>query len=97
MKACGVLAVESLSPQPTGDVAIREARQILGSGVGIIGGIEPTLLLNTPLKNLPGYVEQVIEEAAGGPFVLANSDSCPPGVTAEKFALIAQVARRHRR
>lgn len=97
MKASGVLAVESLSPQPTGDISVREARRILGGGVGIIGGIEPTRLLNTPLEKLEGYVEQVIEEAADGPFVLANSDSCPPGVAAEKFALIAQVARRHRR
>jgi hypothetical protein len=96
MRAGGVLAVESLSPRPTGNVSIREARQILGSGVGIIGGIEPTRLLNTPLKHLEGYVEQVIAEAAGGPFVLANSDSCPPGVQADKFTLIAQVAKRHR-
>lgn len=95
MKSSGVLAVESLSPPPTGNVTIREARQVLG-GTGIIGGIEPTRLLNTPLGKLEAYVEQVIAEAAGGPFVLANSDSCPPGVTAEKFKLIADVARRHR-
>jgi uroporphyrinogen-III decarboxylase len=63
--------------------------------VGIIGGIEPTILLHTPLEKLEAYVEQVIAEAAGGPFVLANSDSCPPGVEAEKFALIARVARRY--
>ena len=95
MKACGVMAVESLSPPPTGNVSIREARQMLGREVGIIGGIEPTILLHTPLEELEAYVEQVIAEAAGGPFVLANSDSCPPGVTAEKFALIAKVARRY--
>ncbi|MGC9521956.1 MAG: hypothetical protein ACP5HG_08765 [Anaerolineae bacterium] len=32
----------------------------------------------------------------GVPFVLANSDSCPPGVTVEKFARVAEIARRHR-
>jgi hypothetical protein len=37
----------------------------------------------------------VIAEAQGGPFVLANSDSCPPGVTFEKFKLVAEIAKRH--
>ncbi len=52
--------------------------------------------VNTPLltiEELGPYVESVIEDARGGPFVLANSDSCPPGVTVEKFKLVAQVAR----
>lgn len=92
MKECGVLAVESLSPPPTGNITVGEARRIVGSEMGIIGGIEPTQLLNLPAEKLPAYVEQVIEEAAGGPFVLANSDSCPPGVTPEKFKIVAQVA-----
>lgn len=92
MKACGVCAVESLSPPPTGNVSILKAREILGS-TGIIGGIEPTQFLNLPESALAGYVEQVIADGGGGPFVLANSDSCPPGVTVEKFKIAAQVAR----
>jgi hypothetical protein len=39
------------------------------------------------------YVETVIADATGGPFVLANSDSCPPGVTVEKFRRVADVAK----
>jgi len=32
---------------------------------------------------------------AGYPFVLANSDSCPPGVSYNKFELIAQIIKTH--
>ncbi len=93
MKRSGVLAVESLSPPPTGNITLREARAILGTEVGIIGGIEPTAFLNLPDDEFPPYVEQVIEDGSGGPFVLANSDSCPPGVTPERFAVVARIAR----
>jgi hypothetical protein len=93
MKRDGVCAVESLSPPPTGNVTIGEARQMVGSGLGIIGGVEPTHFLNLSLEDLSRYVEQTIAEAAGGPFVLANSDSCPPGVTVEKFKRVADIAR----
>ena len=94
MNTCGLCAVESLSPAPTGNVTLKEARAALDPQVGIIGGIEPTELLNRPLEQLGSYVEQVIEDAKGGPFVLANADSCPPGVSVEKFKLISEIVRR---
>jgi uroporphyrinogen-III decarboxylase len=93
MRNTGILAVESLSPHPTGNITLAEARAIGGSRLGIIGGIEPTEFLRLPLNRLGDYVEQVIADGQGGPFVLANSDSCPPGVTVEKFKRVAEVAR----
>ena len=93
MQAHGVHAVESISPPPTGNIAIRAARQIVGNRMGIIGGIEPTNFLQLSEKQFGPYVESVIAEGAGGPFVLANSDSCPPGVTVSKFRLAADIAR----
>ncbi len=93
MQASGVFAVESISPPPTGDIEIRDARACVGSDFGIIGGIEPTAFLNLSVAELGPYTEQVIADGAGGPFVLANSDSCPPGVTLEKFRRVAEVAR----
>lgn len=94
MKESGAAAVESLATPPTGNITLREARGIAGADMGIVGGIEPTHLLNLPLEKLGPYVEQVIEDGGGGPFVLANSDSCPPGVTVEKFKLISEIAAR---
>lgn len=93
LHAQGTFAVESLSPIPTGNISLKDARKILGADVGIIGGIEPTHFLNLSEKELGPYVEQVLDDGAGGPFVLANSDSCPPGVTEAKFKLAADVAR----
>lgn len=96
MKEQGICAVESLSPIPTGNITLADARAILGADCGIIGGIEPVEFLTKSLAELEPYVEQVIEDGRGGPFVLANSDSCPPGVTIEKFKLVADIARRVR-
>lgn len=96
MRDHGVFAIESISPPPTGNLTLRAARGMIGTSMGIIGGIEPTLFLNLAESELGPYVESVIEDAQGGPFVLANSDSCPPGVTMEKFKLVAEIARAYK-
>jgi uroporphyrinogen-III decarboxylase len=96
MRDHGTFAIESISPPPTGNLTIEDARGMVGNSMGIIGGIEPTQFLNLTEAELGPYVESVIEEAKGGPFVLANSDSCPPGVTIEKFKLVAEVARAYK-
>jgi hypothetical protein len=93
MKESGVFAVESISPPPTGNITLRDTRALVGNNFGIIGGIEPTQFLNLSLQDLGPYVEQVIADGQGGPFILANSDSCPPGVTVEKFSLVAEIAK----
>jgi hypothetical protein len=94
MRDTGVLAVESISPPPTGNITIRDARAIVGDTMGIIGGIEPTQFLHLDEEALEPYVASVIEEARGGAFILANSDSCPPGVTVDKFKRVAAIAQR---
>ena len=93
MRDHGALAIESISPPPTGNIEIRDARKAAGPDFGIIGGIEPTIFLNLSEAQLADHVESIIDDARGGPFILANSDSCPPGVTVEKFQLVADIAR----
>jgi hypothetical protein len=61
-----------------------------------IGGIKPTHFLKMTEAEFVPYVESVIQEGRGGPFLLANSDSCPPAVTVEKFKQVAEVMRRYR-
>ncbi len=95
MREQNIFAVESISPPPTGNIDMREARAKLGSRVAIVGGIEPTQFLQLSLDQLAPYVERVIDDLRGGPALLANSDSCPPGVTVEKFKLVADIARSH--
>ena len=96
MKESGVYGVESIPSFPTGNLSLKEARKIVGSDFCIIGGIEPVMFLNLSMEELEPYVEQVITDGSGGPFVLANSDSCPPGVTVEKFKLVSDIAKRRR-
>jgi hypothetical protein len=89
----GVRAIESVSPPPTGNITIGDVRAQVGSDCGIIGGIEPTAFLLLSEAELAPYTRRTIREGLGGPFILANSDSCPPGVTVAKYALVAEIAR----
>jgi hypothetical protein len=97
MKASGAFGVESLSPPPTGNITLAASRALVGDDWPIIGGIEPTQFLNLSLDELIPYVEQVLADGTGpsghARYVLANSDSCPPGVTLAKFAAVAELAR----
>jgi hypothetical protein len=92
MKASGAFGIESISPAPTGNLTIADARVIAGPDFLIIGGLEPTEFLARDGENLIEYTVETIAQG-GRAFVLANSDSCPPGVTVEKMRLVAQVAR----
>jgi uroporphyrinogen-III decarboxylase len=60
--------------------------------LGVIGGIEPTAFLNLWVDALGHSVEGALEEGRGGPFVLANSDSCPRGSAIEKVRRVVAAA-----
>lgn len=93
MAGQGVTAIESISPPPTGNVTMEEANRVLPPSVGLIGGIEPVRFLQDPLEDLLRYAEELCAMMKGRGFVLANSDSCPPGVSYEKFRKIAQLVK----
>lgn len=86
-------AIESLSPSPTGNIGIGDAFAKLPQEMAIIGGIEPTVLLNSTMEELRSYVLRLLSEANGRRYVLANSDSCPPFVEEEKFSMISRLVR----
>lgn len=90
MRRQGVLAVESVSPAPTGNVRIEEAREMLGPEIGIVGGLEPTFLLRADLNELRQEIDRLLEINRGAPFILGNSDSLPPGVPVESLRAIAK-------
>jgi uroporphyrinogen-III decarboxylase len=91
----GVDAVESLSPPPTGNIEIWDAQAILGPRTGLVGGIEPVHFLNLDLPGLRAYVEELLARMDHRCWILANSDSCPPGVTQEKFRLVTEIVKSH--
>lgn len=86
----GIAAVESLSPPPTGNIGLKEALSLIPENMAIIGGIEPVTLLNSTMTELQQLIEEILFVTKGRRYVLANSDSCPPGVDYEKFLMIAQ-------
>ena len=94
MKKTGIDIIESISPPPTGNIELWEAKEMLNGEVGLIGGIEPTVFLNSTLEQLEGYVQKLIDKMGKKSFILANSDSCPPGVSIEKFKLITDIVSR---
>jgi hypothetical protein len=96
MRDSGIAAIESVSPRPTGNIAIADVRSVFGSRLGIVGGIEPIEFLSMADDRFDAYVEETIAAASGGPFVLANSDSCPPGVPIARFRRVVEIARAFR-
>lgn len=89
MAAQGVSAIESISPAPTGNVTMAEAFETLPAQVSLIGGIEPTQILNDSVSSLLEYADMLLSIRKKRGFILANSDSCPPGVDYEKFVALA--------
>ena len=87
--------VESISPPPTGNIEIEEAVKLLPDRIGIIGGIEPTFIENCSLEMLEKRVKELLGVMEGKRFILANSDSCPPGVTYEKFLLVSDLVKKY--
>jgi len=45
------------------------------------------------MDGLRSYVERLLERVNPRHYVLANSDSCPPGVSVEKFRLVTQIVQ----
>ena len=84
-------AIESITSPPTGNVTLQEASAVLPEKIALVGGIDPVLLLNGSIEQVCLEAARLIHDLAGRRFVLANSDSCPPGVAYEKFLAISEI------
>jgi uroporphyrinogen-III decarboxylase len=99
MAETGIDSIESISPPPTGNIGIWDARAILPEKIGLIGGIEPTVFLYSTYDELEEYVTALMTnmtQAGRSKWILANSDSCPPGVSVEKFKAVTHLVREFR-
>lgn len=93
MAGSGIDGIESISPPPTGNIELWQARQLLPDDKVLIGGIEPTIFSKSTPEKLKKYILKLIDRMKGSRFVLANSDSCPPDVAIEKFKLISDIVK----
>ncbi len=96
MAGTGIDAIESISPPPTGNVELWEAKDVLPDHIRLIGGIEPTVFLGSTEAELTIHVHRLMEKMGNKGWILSNSDSCPPGVSMEKFHLVTRLVREHR-
>jgi uroporphyrinogen-III decarboxylase len=93
MKEEAIIAIESISPPPTGNVELWEARDIVGPDLCLIGGIEPVHFLTLEDDAFEVYVRDLVERMPRKAFILANSDSCPPGVPLERFIRVGEIVK----
>ena len=91
MAGSGIDAIESISPPATGDIQVWEARAALPESIALIGGIEAVHFESLSMDELKPYVQRLIDELSGSRYILANSDSLPPGVSHEKMAMIREL------
>ena len=87
-------AIESISPPPTGNVTLQEADRVLPPHIALIGGLEPTRILGGTVEEVVADAAALLRDLRDRRYVLANSDSCPPGVEYEKFLAISELVRR---
>lgn len=86
-------AIESISPPPTGNIDIGPAFDMLPEDIALIGGIEPVFFQDCTIDQLEKRVRELQKISRGRRYVLANSDSCPPTVSEEKFKAVSRVVR----
>lgn len=86
--------LESISPAPTGNVEMKRVQKVLPKRIAIVGGIEPLQLLNSSEEEIKKEAEELLDIMKGRGYILANSDSCPPGVTIEKFRALSDVVKK---
>lgn len=93
MASSKIDVLESVSPSPTGDVDLKEVNRIFPEHISIVGGIEPVSLLNAPKEEVLEKAQELLEIMKHRGYILANSDSCPPGVSIEKFKALARLVK----
>lgn len=76
----GLDFIESITPQPVGDVAVERLRDLAGPDIILFGGV-PGAMFAPPFTadDMRRHVERIIEcHWAGGKFILGAADQVPP-------------------
>jgi len=86
--------VDSLGPEPTGDLGAPEARAIWGNGKVIIGGLAPPIIKWASPTELHALVTELLEamRPCRG-FILSSGDATPYGTPLENLLAITAAVR----
>jgi len=76
----GFDAIEALTPQPAGDVALEAMRDLAGSPAVILWGGVPGVMFAPPYRwpQMKAHVERLLEAWRDQPFLLGVADQVPP-------------------
>lgn len=88
--------ISDITPLPTGDLDIVEARKTWGRRFAMLGGIDPTLFARGTPEQVESYVEDMLErmgDARRG-FILGSGDAVPFGTPPENVKAAARAAAR---
>lgn len=86
--------VDSLGPEPTGDLSAPEARAIWGEGKVIIGGLAPPTMKWASPAELRAMVTALLEEMRPcRGFILSSGDATPYGTPLENLVAITEAVR----
>jgi hypothetical protein len=98
LAAVGFDAVESLTPAPVGDVAVREMRHFAGREDLVLWGGVPGAMFAPPFTwdQVRAHVESLLDSWAGGPFILCTADQVPPNGDITFCDRIAELVRARR-
>lgn len=88
--------LESITPSPTGNVTMQEVAKALPERIALIGGLEPVRMLRASTDEIVEDAKRLLRDLADKRFVLANADSCPPGVEYEKFLAVSKLVREYK-
>jgi hypothetical protein len=100
LREIGTDLVSTLCPPPSGDITLREARQIAGRDLCLNGGIDT---VNTMWRGTPADVDRAVREAIEsaalpeGGYIAGTSDSITEEAPPENFAAFFQAVRKYGR
>ena len=80
LAAVGFDAIEALTPEPAGDVAVEQMREIAANDRVVLWGGVPGVMFAPPYTwdDMAAHVQHVLDCWGGTPFVLGVADQVPP-------------------
>ena len=85
--------LESVTPIPIGDIEMQDVVDTLPEHIAVLGGLGAIQFLEHTEDQVEEDGRTLVKVMKGKRFLLANSDSCPPGISIEKFKRLAKVVR----
>ena len=83
--------IVDISPEPTGDVTLLEAREALPGKI-VMGGIDPTFLTQWSAEQIGDYVKDIISRVGSGArIILGTADATPKDAKMENLTTIGKI------